>query len=112
MGRPKRADEGGIIYHVLNRANARITIFEKDLDYAAYERVLEEAVDRLRARLLAFCAMPSHWHLIVWPRRDCELSRFVGWLRADPHPAVARRSALTWQRPRVSGAVQVIPGPG
>ena len=30
MGRPKRAASGGIIYHVLNRANARMTIFEKE----------------------------------------------------------------------------------
>jgi putative transposase len=24
--------------------------------------------------------MPNHWHLIVQPRRDGDLSRFVGWL--------------------------------
>jgi putative transposase len=23
--------------------------------------------------------MPNHWHLVVWPNRDGELSRFVGW---------------------------------
>src|SRR5271157_3338192 len=80
MGRPRRADDGGLIYHVLNRANARMTIFEKDGDYEAFERVLEEAVDRTRTRLLAYCVMPNHWHLIVWPRQDGELSRFVGWL--------------------------------
>jgi putative transposase len=80
MGRPKRADNAGLIYHVLNRANARMTIFEKDGDYQAFERILEEAVQRERTRLLAYCVMPNHWHLIVWPRRDGELSRFVGWL--------------------------------
>ncbi len=80
MGRPKRADDGGLIYHVLNRANARMTIFEKDGDYEAFQRVLQEAVDRTRTRLLAYCVMPNHWHLIVWPQHDGELSRFVGWL--------------------------------
>ena len=35
MGRPKRAAEGGCVYHVLNRAKARMTIFERDADYAA-----------------------------------------------------------------------------
>src|SRR5208283_908834 len=80
MGRPKRADDGDLIYHVLNRANARMTIFEKDHDYEAFERILEEAVERTRTRLLAYCLMPDHWHLIVWPRQDGELSRFVGWL--------------------------------
>jgi putative transposase len=80
MGRPKRADEGGLIHYVLNRANARMTIFEKDGDYEAFELVLEEAVDRTQTRLLAYCVMPNHWHLIVWPHQDGEVSRFVGWL--------------------------------
>ncbi len=80
MGRPKRADDGGLIYHVLNRANAQMTIFEHDGDYEAFEQVLEAAVDRTGTRLLAYCVMPNHWHLIVWPRQDGELSRFVGWL--------------------------------
>ncbi len=44
MGRPKRAAKGGLIYHVLTRANARMTIFEKDEDYVAFESVLAEAV--------------------------------------------------------------------
>ncbi len=46
MGRPKRAADGGLVYRVLNRANARMPIFEKRDDYAAFERVLEEAVER------------------------------------------------------------------
>jgi putative transposase len=80
MGRPKRAVDGGLIYHVLNRANARMTIFQKPEDYAAFERVLEEAVERTKTRLLAYCVMPSHWHMVVWPEQDGELSRFTGWL--------------------------------
>jgi len=80
MGRPRRADDGGLIYHVLNRANARMTIFEKEGDYEAFERVPEETVDRTPTRLLAYCVMPNHWRLIVWPRQDDELSRFVDWL--------------------------------
>ena len=63
---------------MLNRANARRTIFEKDGDYEAFELVLEEAVDRTQTRLLAYCVMPNHWHLIVWPHQDGEVSRFVG----------------------------------
>ena len=80
MGRPQRAAEGGYVYHVLNRANARMTIFEDHGDYEAFETVLTEAVERSAMRLLAYCAMPNHWHLVVWPRKDGELSRFVGWL--------------------------------
>jgi putative transposase len=60
MGRPRRAADGGLIYHVLKRANARMTIFEKDGEYEAFERVLEEAVERTKTRLLAYCLMPNH----------------------------------------------------
>jgi putative transposase len=80
MGRPKRAADGGLIYHVLNRGNARMTIFEKPEDFAAFEGVLEEAVERTKTRLLAYCVMSTHWHLVLWPREDGELSRFAGWL--------------------------------
>jgi len=80
MGRPKRAADGGLIYHVLNRANARLPIFEKDADYEAFERILELAVQRTGTRLLSYCLMPNHWHLVVNPVHDGELSKFTGWL--------------------------------
>ena len=80
MGRPKRAADGGLIYHVLNRANARLSIFEKDGDYEAFERILADAIERTGTRLLAYCLMPNHWHLAILPVQDGELSRFTGWL--------------------------------
>lgn len=80
MGRPHRAAVGRYVYHVLNRANTRMRIFDDDDDYEAFERVLAEAVERTHTRLLAYCVIPNHWHLLVWPRKDGELSRFVGWL--------------------------------
>ena len=36
MGRPPRAAQGGLIYHVLNRANARMQIFDDEADYEAF----------------------------------------------------------------------------
>ena len=80
MSRPPRAAEGGLIYHALNRANARLAIFDDDGDYDAFDRVLAEAVDRHRMRLLAYCVMPNHFHLVVWPVGDGDLSRFMRWL--------------------------------
>ena len=80
MGRPPRAAEGGLIYHVLNRANGRLPLFEEPGDYEAFLRVLAEAVARYEMRLLAYCVMPNHFHLVVWPREDGDLSRFMRWL--------------------------------
>ncbi|MBM3892481.1 MAG: hypothetical protein FJ388_25470 [Verrucomicrobia bacterium] len=79
MGRPWRTTSGGLVYHVLNRANAGIGIFEKPEDYHAFERILEQAAERVAMRVLAYCLMPNHWHLVLWPREDGDLSRFVGW---------------------------------
>lgn len=80
MGRPLRAASGDFIYHVLNRANARMSLFETDGDYRAFERVLVQACERVAMRLLSYCVMPNHWHLVVWPRQDGDLSRFMNWL--------------------------------
>jgi putative transposase len=45
-----RANAGGLVYHVLNRANARMQIFDKEKDYDAFERILDEAVQRVEMR--------------------------------------------------------------
>lgn len=68
------------MYHVLNRANGRQRLFEEDGDYAAFERVLGEAQQRISMRILTYCVMPNHWHLVLWPYRDGDLSRFMNWL--------------------------------
>jgi putative transposase len=80
MARGPRHAPGGFVYHVLNRAVARLPLFEKPADYDAFLRVLAEALDEHPTRLLAFVLMPNHWHLVVWPRRDGELTAFCRWL--------------------------------
>jgi putative transposase len=80
MGRPPRAAPGGLVYHTLNRANARLAIFGDAGDFGAFERILAEAVIRYDMRLLAYCVMPNHFHLLLWPRGDGDLSQFMQWL--------------------------------
>ena len=65
MGRPHRAALGGYVYHVLNRANARLTIFDDQADYEAFENVLLQAVERTKTRLLAYCVMLDFLALFV-----------------------------------------------
>lgn len=80
MPRHPRSSLGGYCYHVLNRGNGRRTIFHKDGDYAAFVKLLREAGERTSVRLLAYCLMPNHFHLVLWPRRDGELSDYMMWL--------------------------------
>lgn len=71
---------GGFVYHVLNRAVARATIFSKPGDFAAFEKVLRQAQAWVPMRLLAYCCMPNHWHLVLWPQADGDLSEYLRWL--------------------------------
>jgi putative transposase len=80
MGRALRTQAGGLVYHVLNRANGRGEIFENWGDYEAFLRVLADAQAEVPTRVLFYCIMPNHWHLVFWPELDDTLSRFVGWL--------------------------------
>lgn len=80
MGRPRRTSIGGIAYHALNRGNRRSQVFFKDGDYEAFLKALAEALAAVPMRLLGFCLMPNHWHLVLWPRGAGDLSRFVGWV--------------------------------
>ena len=80
MARRLRIDRGGLVYHVLNRRVARLPLFERDGDYASFEKVLDEAFAKTPMRVLCYCLMPNHWHLVLWPSRDGQLSRYMQWV--------------------------------
>jgi putative transposase len=80
MPRTARASQAGFCYHVCNRGNGRRTVFHKDGDFAAFLRLVREAGERTPIRLLAYCLMPNHFHLALWPLHDGDLSVYMGWL--------------------------------
>jgi putative transposase len=59
---------------------ARLPLFEKDADYEAFERVLEESLERETLPIFAYCVMPNHWHFVVRPKTSDQLSDFFRWL--------------------------------
>lgn len=78
------------MFHVLNRGVARLQIFDRDEDYAAFERVVEETLRVAPIRICAFCWMPNHWHFVLWPQRDGDLSEFM--------QRMANMHTQRWQR--------------
>src|SRR5258706_16171152 len=94
MPRPPRIAPGGIVFHCLNCGNDRRAIFDDDGDYAAFERVPEATLDLVHVRLLAYCLMPNHWHLLLWPRADGDLARFM--------PRLTTTHVRRWHRHRHS----------
>ena len=80
MPRTARASVGGICYHVLNRGNGQAAVFDKPADYAAFVELIQAACDRDPMRVLAYCLIPNHFHLVLWPHADGDLSRWMQWL--------------------------------
>jgi len=49
----------------------------------AFLRVLGEGLERSpQVRLVSYCVMPNHWHLVLWPKRgaDRALSELMRWV--------------------------------
>ncbi len=80
MPRTARASVGGMCYHVINRGNNRVEVFHKPEDYDAFVSIIAEACQRLPMRVLGYCVMPNHFHLVLWPFHDGDLSRWMQWL--------------------------------
>jgi putative transposase len=80
MPRQARQCPGGLVYHVWNRAAGRLRLFKKPEDFAAFDRILIEAHQRHPIRILDWCLMPNHWHFVVYPRKDGDVTAFFRWL--------------------------------
>lgn len=91
MPRPTRIIRGGLCYHVINRANGGVAIFDRDAEFDAFIRLMEAASERYPMRLLAYCLMPNHFHFVAWPQADGDLSRWMRWLMTTH---VRRRHAV------------------
>ena len=109
MPRRPRAQSAGIVHHVINRASRRLTLFAADEDYLMMEHVLFAARHRFGMRLLDWTIMPNHWHLILWPEYDLQLSLFMHWMTTTHTQRwhVARRSTGTG--PVYQGRYKAIP---
>lgn len=77
MPRPIRIAPGGMVFHVLNRGVGRMRIFDHQGDYFAFERVMEETLETRPMRICAYCLMPNHWHMVLWPEHDGDLATFM-----------------------------------
>lgn len=67
-------------YHVINRGNNRSNVFLSPADYRAFLRLIEQAQERIPLRMLAFCMMPNHFHLVVSQDGAKDVSRWMHWL--------------------------------
>jgi putative transposase len=77
MSRTHRIAPGGVPFHVLNRPVGRRTVFESAADYAGFIETVAETLRSRRMRICGYCVMPNHWHMVLWPEHDGDLSAFL-----------------------------------
>ncbi len=89
MPRAARKAPCGQVYHVLNRSVGRMHLFGKNADFEAFQRVMIEAHRRHPIRILSYCVLSNHWHFVVWPEADGQVTAFFRWL--------AQTHAMRWR---------------
>jgi REP element-mobilizing transposase RayT len=58
----------------------RPAVFHRTSDYEACLGLIAEASLRLPMRVLGYCLMPNHFHLVLWPHHDCDIRRWMHWM--------------------------------
>ena len=109
MPRRRRTGTAGIPHHVLNRSCRRAVLFAGANDYRVFLQVLSDARARFAMRVLAYAVMPNHWHLILWPNADLQLSRFMHWLTLTHTKRWHTTHGTTGTGPLYQGRFKAIP---
>ena len=65
------------MFHVLNRGVGRMNLFKKAGDFGAFERYVEKTLESCPMRICAYCLLPNHFHMVLWPEHDGDLGGFM-----------------------------------
>jgi len=80
MPRIPRGESAGGIYHIINRGNMRMQVFNDAEDYEYFLDLLEIASKREKVEIHAYTLMPNHFHLLLIPTEPNSLSRLMQWV--------------------------------
>lgn len=100
MSRTARAARADVCYHVLTRGNSRQTVFHDPTDFEAFMGLVRRACILRPMRVLAWCLMPNHLHLVLRPMGDKDLGPWMHWLLTSHVRYQQRRYATVgriWQ---------------
>jgi len=77
MPRIARTVFGGLPHHITQRGNRREDVFFTDEDRQFYLRYLEKYCQIHGVKVLAYCLMTNHVHLILVPEKEDSLQRVL-----------------------------------
>jgi len=94
MPRRRRVDYEPGYFHVLNRSAGKLSLFTRPTDYRAFMNILRAGLEKHPVRLVSYCLMSNHWHLIVGPVGPTRLSQLLHWVTTTHAARLRRRRQL------------------
>src|SRR5580693_5908615 len=65
MARKLRIEYPGAVYHVMNRGDRRDVLFKDEQDHQCFLKTLDEACQKAKWQVHAYCLMRNHFHLVI-----------------------------------------------
>ena len=78
--RKKRELAANAYYHVVSRANRKEMIFNSSQIKEMFLEVIRRAKIKYSFSITNFCIMGNHFHMIIQPQKDQNLSRIMQWI--------------------------------
>jgi putative transposase len=92
MARPPRIIPSGLVVHVINRGNDKRRLFLDRTDYQRFLDLLYDGCRKFPVLVIAFCLMPTHWHLVLVPLADGAVSAYLHWVTTKHSLQFRKRS--------------------
>ena len=67
---------GGLV-HVVNRGNDKRMLFECSREFEEFLRLVAWSKATCPVRIVAYCIMSNHWHLVFWVEVEWDVSAFL-----------------------------------
>ena len=77
MPRPPRYLPANYVCHVTNRGVFGTELFSDQEGYETFISILSTSQKKFRMKICAYCLMPNHWHLALWPDESNQVSIFI-----------------------------------
>jgi putative transposase len=100
-----------LAHHVTQRGNARRNVFFTPQDRQVYLGLLQEYSEHHRLRILGYCLMTNHVHLVVVPEYERSLAKTMRELHgrySRYRNAIKRGSGHLWQGRYYSCAFEAV----
>ncbi|MBU1044612.1 MAG: transposase [Candidatus Omnitrophica bacterium] len=87
-------------HHIVQRGNRRQKVFFLQEDYELYLRLLKFYSQKFNLKVVSYCLMPNHVHLIVIPEQKQSLAQAIGETHRNYTTIINKRELWTgylWQ---------------